>query len=974
VIVGHRPQGDGPSSRADGGASAGPGTGLRAALPAWASDPDADPGSIEGAIRDPDGRFIEGALVAAVPRIDAGGTDVRIRPAGTAVSADGGRYRIAGLRPGAYTVTATARGHAAARRGGLALLPGDTLRGVDLTLGRGGSTISGAVADSGGGSIPGAEVRAIIGAGGDDETRVYQTRVDGAGQYQLTVPNGRYVVVADAEGYAPAQRYADASADVTVNFRLNPAARLTGRVVERGKGTPVADAEVRAIDAVAWWNPGMRATTNGSGVFEIKDLDPGSYDLSASKGPLVGSLPRKVAVTLAGSVGDIVIEVQAGLAVSGRVLAGPGHDPVPGAKIRLDAGRLGLPARVRAISGADGAYRIDGVLPERYWLSGEAKGFAPRGRELAVVAGQNVEGADIVLAPESTVVGKVVDKNAAPVEGATVTAFVVGPAAGMAGIGSWASDRSDARGAVRLRGLGAGQVRVDAEKPDEGRASFGPVSLAQGENKDITLTLESGAYVSGTVYWDDGPAAPGATVVGATTMGGMAQTKSGPDGAYRLGPFSPGTVFVSATRKEGLGALMTMGRGRASVKQSKMVTVEGNELKRGVDLVIDKGGQKISGTVSAPDGKPVPNAQVGAEPSGIPGTGLRVLTNMMGGGDKVFTGDDGTFTLDDLTKGAFTVWAKHPSFPDAETKNVAAGSSGVRVQFKPESVVAGVAMDAAGKPVTDYALSVQAAPVAGARAENRIINSMAGFMGGGNQTIHDAGGAFEVRGLKAGIFDLGVTTADGRAGRLAGITLAEGEHKRGLQIQVAGGAVVKGKVVEHPAGTPIVGVRVILLVSGPPLMRTTDQTGTFRFEGLIPGGEIDLVAGDALAGFIPERRGITLSPGKPEHDVGAIKLVRGNALSLAESRGEIGIVPDSKDGQAIVARVTPGLPADKAGVKVGELIMTLAGHGVSDVGPAGLAYLLSGAPSTSVEIGLRPAVGGDVRVVSLIREGSSAEP
>src|SRR5262252_6075415 len=62
----------------------------RAARPAWAADPDAPPGAIEGIVLDPKGKPHDGALVAVIPADPNAERSGWVRPAGVARSAGGG--------------------------------------------------------------------------------------------------------------------------------------------------------------------------------------------------------------------------------------------------------------------------------------------------------------------------------------------------------------------------------------------------------------------------------------------------------------------------------------------------------------------------------------------------------------------------------------------------------------------------------------------------------------------------------------------------------------------------------------------------------------------------------------------------------------------------------------------------------------------------------------------------------------------
>src|SRR5262249_25968976 len=153
-----------------------------------------------------------------------------------------------------------------------------------------------------------------------------------------------------------------------------------------------------------------------------------------------------------------------------------------------------------------------------------------------------------------------------------------------------------------------------------------------------------------------------------------------------------------------------------------------------------------------------------------------------------YSQSDGTFSVDDLAAGSYTVYASKSGYPDTQAPHVAADQTGVRLVFKPESVVAGVVVSgSAGKPVSDYTLSVL--PTQTLTDADR----MAQFMGGPNkQTVHDPSGGFEIHGLGAGTYDLVAMTSDNHAGRLGGVTLGDGEQKTGLQVQIQMGTTLRG--------------------------------------------------------------------------------------------------------------------------------------------------------------------------------------
>ena len=116
-------------------------------------------------------------------------------------------------------------------------------------------------------------------------------------------------------------------------------------------------------------------------------------------------------------------------------------------------------------------------------------------------------------------------------------------------------------------------------------------------------------------------------------------------------------------------------------------------------------GLAIKGTVTTPDGKPVPGAMLTAAAgtrSGAPsGPARRTCAPTASS-----TGSSPSRTS---TKRPYTLWASHPDHPEAELKGVAGGTSGVKLAFPPDTVglrAGGRARTA--KPITHYTITVLA--------------------------------------------------------------------------------------------------------------------------------------------------------------------------------------------------------------------------------------------------------------------------
>ena len=876
--------------------------------------------SIEGIVRGPDGKPFDGALVGAVPE-DSDADELHVHATALTVSAGGGRFRIVGLRSGGYAVQATAAKFSPAYKSGLVVLDDETVRGVELQLDKGGVTITAQLRDIGGGVVAGGRLHAR--QHGEERPNVFTSACDANGLCALTLDKGGYTLVAEADGYAPTKRDIVAMLDQRVELQLTPAATLRGRVVERSSHAAVPGAAV-ALTMTGSFLTDNAALADANGVFEFRDLASGEYQLSASKGPLAGRFVGAIAISAAGYVGDVTVEVQPGRTIAGTVV-GP-SSPVAGAKVLLRPVRSTGNVIARVQSEANGHYVIVGLLPGAYQLRAESSGLATAMRDV-VVGDSDVGNVDLTLNAGSVVSGTVLGKGRTPLPGAVVSVSVEdGEFRTSSGV-----TRSGSDGRFRVDSLGAGLLYVTASHPEHGSADAAPSRIAWGEKKDVTLTLDASASVEGRVVWEDGAAAAGVNVRVSSSSSDAVSTQTAADGSYRLSPLAAGVHFIVATREA--GALVPMD---PDGRQRQAVVLAAEEHKSGVDLSLRRGGHKISGRVSAPDGTPVADAMVRADAEDEEGASQasgdpRVLFK------KAMTAADGTFTIEDLASGNFTLTASHDGFANTSSAHVSADATDVRIQFKPQAVLEGVAVSADGKPVADYAVT--------------LFASGAGMMlPSSQQAIHDPSGAFALKGVSAGTYDVVAATADNHSGRLSSLVVGDGEHKSGLRIIVAQGTTLRGRVVEYGTGLPIPSAEVTILSVGTPISTSTDGNGSFSVDGL-PSGRVAWIAAAADSRqYVFDRVRVTLTPGKDVVDVGTIQLVPGDFASRAI--GWTGIFPTNLDGVASVETVAPRSPAATAGVKPGDILRTVDGVDLSGLGFRAVYYFLGGQPGTKATIGL----------------------
>ena len=253
------------------------------------------------------------------------------------------------------------------------------------------------------------------------------------------------------------------------------------------------------------------------------------------------------------------------IAVEGDVVLKTTGKPLPGVRVAASCPELHwaatdvtghfsfpvLPASLPACRLA-----LDGprLLPRHQWVP-----IHPHDTHISV---------SVEMRPQAAIVGKVLDENGWPVEGATLNAAQYRTASGLRELQSVASVRADDRGEFRFGKLVPGRYYIYIRPPGvfpggdylpiwypaAAAADARPIDLKEGEEvtgMDIHLARGGGVEVSGRVTLPDGfqPSQGHLTVAWenfATTTGG-APTPIAPDGTFILRHVAPGTYLLTAT-------------------------------------------------------------------------------------------------------------------------------------------------------------------------------------------------------------------------------------------------------------------------------------------------------------------------------------------------------------------------------------------------------------------------------------------
>src|SRR5205823_79227 len=142
-------------------------------------------------------------------------------------------------------------------------------------------------------------------------------RADVEGRYAVRLGKALYELQADANGYAARTGSVDLVGDLVRDFRLDPAGRMGGLIVDAASGKPVAGAVVRAEGEGT--PPSVAHTTSDEqGRFTFGDLAPGEYTVSARAGARAGFRSGHVVVPVAGETDAGQVALELAFEITGR--------------------------------------------------------------------------------------------------------------------------------------------------------------------------------------------------------------------------------------------------------------------------------------------------------------------------------------------------------------------------------------------------------------------------------------------------------------------------------------------------------------------------------------------------------------------------------------------------------------------------------------------------------------------------------
>ena len=206
-------------------------------------------------------------------------------------------------------------------------------------------------------------------------------------------------------------------------------------------------------------------------------------------------------------------------AIEGVVTKEPGSEPVKKAVIELIAENQAEGGDYTAVSGPDGGFRIEGIVPGRYHLFAERTGMLEvdkhrtraDGRVLTLGAGQELKDLRIRLQAAAVVRGRVTDEDGDPLPNAQVTVLRQTYVSGRSRWEQAGAERTNDLGEYRVAGLPAGSYYVSVSPPPDFKSLIEAAGVAAADARstgtpDKPATSYQTTYYPGTA--DRGQASP----------------------------------------------------------------------------------------------------------------------------------------------------------------------------------------------------------------------------------------------------------------------------------------------------------------------------------------------------------------------------------------------------------------------------------------------------------------------------------
>jgi hypothetical protein len=181
-----------------------------------------------------------------------------------------------------------------------------------------------------------------------------------------------------------------------------------------------------------------------------------------------------------------------------------------------------------------------------------------------------------------------------------------------------------------------------------------------------------------------------------------------------------------------------------------------------------------------------------------------------------------------------------------------------------------------------------------------------------------------------------------------------------------GGCVLAGQVLDADDRDPVAEAVIEVWMGNRSIRTRTDNGGRFRLDGLVPGSQVTLWV-TSSSEHVQDRAELTVPTGRNQMEL-VVRLLKRNA-ALGPREAGVGLFLARRGGSTVVTGLTAWGPAERAGIRVGDVIVAVNGRNATDLGPGAVAYLLKGKLGSHVVLIVKTP-GEAPRKLTLTRGGA----